>query len=211
MELSQIPIAAASPLAAAGFGGAYYAAGNLELLTLPKLALFSSVRCPAELILKTHDLAQALRQSETAIISGFHSPMEEECLTVLLRGNAPLICCPARSLDKLYMPAVWRQLNQQGRLLLVSPFSSGHDRISSDLAVNRNRFVTALADAVLVTYANPGGRIEELCQTILSWGKPLYTLNSKRNDSLIAGGAVGIEPKDIATIVKEGWFWTRKK
>src|SRR5919107_3381892 len=59
--------------------------GNLDILQQKTLALFCSIKCPGNLILKTYDLAQQLREAEVPIIGGFHSPMERECLTILLR------------------------------------------------------------------------------------------------------------------------------
>ena len=44
------------------------ALGNLEILTHKKLALFCSVKCPAKLILQTHDLAHELAQAGVTVI-----------------------------------------------------------------------------------------------------------------------------------------------
>jgi predicted Rossmann fold nucleotide-binding protein DprA/Smf involved in DNA uptake len=60
--------------------------GNLELLKLEAIALFCSVKCPGNLILKTYDLARQLRDAGTVVISGFHSPMEKECLWIFFRS-----------------------------------------------------------------------------------------------------------------------------
>src|SRR6266487_6902027 len=68
---------------------------NMALLARKLLALFCSTKCPGRLILETYDLAHKLRQAEFAIVSGFHTPVERECLNVLLRGPAPVIICPA--------------------------------------------------------------------------------------------------------------------
>jgi hypothetical protein len=65
--------------------------GNIELINKPMLAIFSSVKCPASLILKAHDYAKETRDGETGIISGFHSPAEQEVLAVLLKGMCPII------------------------------------------------------------------------------------------------------------------------
>ena len=70
-------------------------AGNLDILQRQKLALFCSVKCPGNLILQTYDLARALRDAGIAVIGGFHSPMEKECLELLLRGRQPVVICPA--------------------------------------------------------------------------------------------------------------------
>jgi len=77
------------------------AIGNLELLKHKKLAFFCSVKCPGHLILKAYDLSQSLKEAGVTVIGGFHSPIERECLTILLRGKQPVIVCPARSINGL--------------------------------------------------------------------------------------------------------------
>lgn len=67
---------------------------NLGVLDTRLLALFCSVRCPGDLILKTYDLARSLRAPGMTVISGVHSPMEKECLNLLLHGDQPIIVCP---------------------------------------------------------------------------------------------------------------------
>lgn len=54
---------------------ALHAIGNLELLSQPAIALFCSVECPGDLVLKTYDLAQSLCDRGILVISGFHSPI----------------------------------------------------------------------------------------------------------------------------------------
>src|SRR2546425_10049876 len=73
------------------------ALGNLDILQRQKLALFCSVKCPGNLILQTYDLACALRDAGVTVIGGFHSPMEMECLFLLLLGTTPVISCHGRS------------------------------------------------------------------------------------------------------------------
>src|SRR5580698_11441850 len=83
--------------------------GNLNLLALPKTALFCSARCPGQAILAAYDQAARWRDAGRCIISGFHSPVERECLRILLRGSQPVIICPARSLEKMRLPADWQK------------------------------------------------------------------------------------------------------
>src|SRR5438105_10760417 len=73
--------------------------GNFDILDTHKVALFCSVSCPGNLIVQTYDLAVALRLAGVTVIGGFHSPMEKECLSVLLRGTQPVIVCPARGIE----------------------------------------------------------------------------------------------------------------
>ena len=56
------------------------ALGNLDLLAQPKTALFCSARCPGDAILRAYDQAAKWRDAGRCIISGFHSPVEKECL-----------------------------------------------------------------------------------------------------------------------------------
>ena len=93
--------------------------GERLAIVYQKLALFCSVKCPGNLILQTYDLACALRDAGVTVIGGFHSPMEKECLSLLLRGMQPVIICPARSIERLRLPTSWKALLAEDRLLLL--------------------------------------------------------------------------------------------
>ena len=41
--------------------------------------LFCSSKCPREIILKAHDLAEEFRKVSIPTIGGYHSPVEQEC------------------------------------------------------------------------------------------------------------------------------------
>jgi predicted Rossmann fold nucleotide-binding protein DprA/Smf involved in DNA uptake len=171
--------------------------GNLDILRQKKLALFCSVKCPGNLILQTYDFARILRDEGVTIIGGFHSPMEKECLTLLLRGMQPIIICPARSIERMRIPGEWKAPLAEGRLLLLSPFAEKMRRATVDLARKRNELVAALADEVFVAHAAPGSKTEYFCHDVLAWGKPLLTLESDENAGLIARGAKPIRPDRI--------------
>jgi predicted Rossmann fold nucleotide-binding protein DprA/Smf involved in DNA uptake len=148
------------------------AVGNLNLLALPKTALFCSARCPGSAILPTYDQAAKWRDAGRCVIGGFHSPVEKECLQILLRGDAPVIHCPARGmLERL--PAQWAIAVAAGRLLLLSPFPAQENRVTAGLARRRNEFVAALADEACIAHATPGGQLEQLARKLTAWGVPL--------------------------------------
>jgi len=174
------------------------ALGNLDILRQKKLALFCSVKCPGTLILQTYDLACALRDAGVTVISGFHSPMEKECLSLLLRGTQPVIICPARSIERMRLPAEWKIPLAEGRLLLLSPFGEKLRRVTANLAQRRNEFVAALADAIFIAHAAPGSKTEHFCHDVLTWGKPLLTLEGDENADLIARGARPVRPDRIS-------------
>lgn len=162
-----------------------WALGNLDILQHKAIALFCSVKCPGNLILKTYDLARSLRDKGIVVISGFHSPMERECLDLLLRGKQPVIICQAMRLASKRFPEKYATPLSQGRLLMISPFSDTVRRAQTSTAAIRNEIVSALADKVFVSYAAPRSKTETLCRKIIEWGKPLLTFDSKENNSLI--------------------------
>lgn len=175
-----------------------WALGNLAILQRRLLGFFCSTRCPGEMILQTYDLARALRDAGVTVISGFHSPMEKECLALLLPGTQPVIVCPARSLERMRLPTAWKAPLAQGRLLIASPFAGKQHRITADLARKRNEFVAALADEVFFAYAAPGSKTERFCHDVLAWGKPLLTLENDDNAHLLALGARPIRPENVS-------------
>jgi predicted Rossmann fold nucleotide-binding protein DprA/Smf involved in DNA uptake len=141
------------------------ALGNLDLLSLPMTALFCSARCPGSAILAAYDQSAVWRDTGRCIISGFHSPVEQECLRILLRGKQPIIICPARSLPKR-IPPEWRQPLADGRLLVLSAFPDTETRVTADLARRRNEFVAALADEVYFAHITPAGEMERLSKHV---------------------------------------------
>ena len=173
------------------------ALGNLDILQGKKLALFCSVKCPGALILQTYDLARALRDAGVTVIGGFHSPMEKECLTLLLRGTQPVIVCPARGIERMRLPTAWKALLAENRLLILSPFGVKPRRVTADLAEKRNEFVATLADEVFVVHATRGSKTERFCHDVLTWGKPLLTLGGDDNAHLLTLGARPVRPENI--------------
>ena len=127
--------------------------GNLRLLEEPLTALFCSARCPGDLILMTYDLARVLRNTWTPVIGGFQTPMERECLRLLLRGKQPVVVCPARSIDNMRIPRDWRGPLNEGKLLVISPFLGTVRRATAESAAQRNELVASLAAQVFIAHA----------------------------------------------------------
>jgi predicted Rossmann fold nucleotide-binding protein DprA/Smf involved in DNA uptake len=151
------------------------ALGNPDLLALPKTALFCSARCPGSAILAAYDQAALWRDDGRCIISGFHSPVEQECLRILLRGTQPIIICPARSLPQR-IPAEWQPPLAEGRLLILSGFAAAEKRVTTELATRRNALVAALADEACFAHITPGGQTERLTYRLTEWGVPFSRL-----------------------------------
>lgn len=178
------------------------AIGDPAILHSPLLALFCSAKCPGRLILRTYDLAVALRDAGVAVAGGFHTPMEKECLALLLRGSQPVVVCPARSIAGLRVPPAHREPLAAGRLLLLSPFAESERRITAETAERRNRFVAALAATALVAHAAAGSRTDALCREIARSGTRLLTLDDPANAHLADLGAIPVQPEDVAASMR---------
>ena len=132
------------------------------------------------------------------MIGGFHSPMERECLALLLRGTQPVVVCPARGIENIRLPAAWKQPLAEGRLLILSPFERKHRRATAGLAVMRNRLVAALAEQVFVAHAGTGSKTGQLCRELLAKGQTLWTLASGENNELVGLGAKPVVANGLA-------------
>ena len=130
-----------------------------------------------------------MRDAGVPVIGGFQTSMERECLRLLLRGEQPVVVCPARGIDTMRIPSDWRPALDAGRLLLLSPFPSTVRRPTADLAARRNDLVASLASRVFFAHAAPGSKTEAFARDLAASGKPLLTLDSPANANLAERGA----------------------
>lgn len=163
--------------------------GNRALLEQSFVGLVCSVQCPGSIVIKTFDAIRELRDASVALAGGFHSPMERACLEFLLRGKQPVVVCLAKGLQRPRLPSAWRDAICAGRLLLLSPFDDKVRRTTKATAHVRNRFVAAMATAVLIPHAAAGGNAETIAQEVVASGKPLFTIDDGQNESLLLLGA----------------------
>jgi len=187
--------------------GVIEAIGDETLLDRKKLSLICSQKCPGDVILKTYDFARLVRGSGIAIVSGFHSPIEKDCLPILLRGPDPIIIVQAHRLSTSRLPTEWQKAIEAKRLLLLSPFVAAVSdrrrrseidatvlvrpntakRVTAELAAERNRFVAAISDEILVRFAAPGSKTEALALDLLASDKRVYTFSDRPGPLLDAG------------------------
>lgn len=166
-----------------------HAIGNREILAVPIVGLICSVQCPGSIVIKTFDAIRELRDAGITVAGGFHSPIERECLDFLLRGKRPVVVCPAKGLSHQRLPASWREAIDGGRLLLVTTLDESVNRTTSAQAKVRNQFAAALATAVLISHASPGGKAAALACEVADCGKPLFTFDEPDNQELVQLGA----------------------
>lgn len=147
--------------------------GPVALLATRKTAFFCSARTPGNAILRAHDAARRLRDHGVTVISGFHSPIEKECLRILLRGKQSIIICPARAIDTMRIPTECRAAFEVGRVLFLSPFPKQPKRVTNESALRRNEVVAALADEVFIAHITPDGQTERMAAMLKQWRVPV--------------------------------------
>jgi hypothetical protein len=152
--------------------------GDIQILKQPKTAFFCSNKCPGGVILRAYHAATLWRDEGRVIVSGFHSPVERDCLRILLRGTQPIIACPARTLAGFRIPIEWRPALDSGRMLLLSPFQANVRRTSARLAAQRNEFVASLADEAVFAHVTLGGLTDRLKTLLFAAGRPVRKLEA---------------------------------
>ena len=86
-----------------------------------------------------------MRDAGVPVMGGFQTPLEGECLRLLLRGEQPVVVCPARGIDKMRVPRDWSPALDGGRLLVLSPFPATVRRPTKELATQRKVLLGAEA------------------------------------------------------------------
>ena len=146
-----------------------HAVGPVALLRARRTALFCSARSPGDAILRAHDAARRMRDEGITVISGFHSPIEKECMQILLRGKQPIIVCPARDIHAMRIPIEYRSAFDSGRILFLSPFAGPVRRVTKESAAQRNEFVAALADDAFIPHVSPNGETARIVEMLAVW------------------------------------------
>lgn len=150
----------------------YSCIGNDEILKNYKVGFFCSQKCPPDLILPIYDKAKEWRENKACVISGFHTTVEKDVLHYLLKGEQPVIICPARSLEKIKIDSELKKEIEKGRVLLISNLPN--KRISKKYSLERNLFVAEMADEIIIGYAKPGGTLEKICEDVKKSDKKIF-------------------------------------
>jgi hypothetical protein len=60
------------------------ALGDMAVMHNRLVGLVCSIRCPGSIVIKAFDTIRELRDAGVVVIGDFHSPMERQCLDILL-------------------------------------------------------------------------------------------------------------------------------
>ncbi|MCL5268491.1 MAG: DNA-protecting protein DprA [Bacteroidetes bacterium] len=168
---------------------AVWTIGNAEILKCKLLALFCSRKFPGMVLRKSHDFAADLRKNGTPIIGGFQTPVEKMCLEIFLKGEQPIVICPARGIQNMRVEREWAVPIEEGRLLLVSPFGARQRRPTKSTAETRNKFVAAASDRLFILHAAANSRTLAFADEILAEEREVLTFDIKENENLKKLGA----------------------
>jgi predicted Rossmann fold nucleotide-binding protein DprA/Smf involved in DNA uptake len=149
--------------------------GAESLLDMPMTAFFASRQCTGAAIRLGMDWALAQGARKHAVISGFHSPLEQSILTVMLQAKSPVVAVLARAVGDAKLPVTWQEPLQQGLMAVVSGERPA-GRLTAAQAMERNQLAASLAGQIVVAHASPGGQLECSCECWTAQGMRLEKL-----------------------------------
>ena len=123
--------------------------GNPALLAEPLLGFIASRQCPGHVFIETLERVPQWAKAGRVLVSGFHSPLEQQVLHSLLRRQGRAVKVLARHLPpgRDYRPATLeREPLTQGRLLILSASPVTENRTTRASALARNGLVITLSD-----------------------------------------------------------------
>lgn len=136
--------------------------GETALLAESLLSLIASRECPGHVLLETLERVPEWVQSGRVIVSGFHSPLEQQVLRSVLRRKGRAIKVLARGMSDYRLTAEEREPLATGRLLVITACPSEVRRTTRDTALARNRLVLALASEIVAPYVAAGSPLAAL-------------------------------------------------
>jgi predicted Rossmann fold nucleotide-binding protein DprA/Smf involved in DNA uptake len=132
--------------------------GNQALLALPMAAFFASRQCPGIAIRAALDWALEQARSKTPVISGFHSPLEQSVLKILLEARSPTVIMLARPVENSRLPPDWKAAINLGNLAVVGPITKT-ERITEESATERNDTAAMIAEKIVIAHVDQNGTL----------------------------------------------------
>ncbi len=127
-------------------------AGATALLAEPLLGFIASRECPGHVLLETLDRVPEWVKTGRVIVSGFHSPLEQQVLRSVLRRKGRVVKVLARGMTDYRPTTEEREPLAAGRMLVITACPPEVRRITRETALARNRLVLALASEIIAPY-----------------------------------------------------------
>lgn len=135
--------------------------GNKDILNNYKIGFLSSMKCPAEVVLKSYEWAKYQRNEGNCVVCGNHSQIEQDVFDILLKGEQPLVLVLPRGLKKRWDKS-WLENIEKKRLLIISPFLKDITRVTRVTAIQKNKTIINQSDKIVVGYKSPNGQLDRL-------------------------------------------------
>lgn len=119
--------------------------GNAALLDELLLGLIASRECPGHVLLETLARVPEWVKAGGAIVSGFHSPLEQRVLRSVLRRNGRVVKVLARGMSEYRLQPEEREPLAAGRMLVITACPPEVRRTTRESALASNRLILALA------------------------------------------------------------------
>lgn len=133
-----------------------FSVGNTALLNEPLLGLLASRECPGSVLLETLDRVPQWIKENRIILSGFHSPLEQQVLRSVLRREGRVVKLLARGLTDYRVPSGELEALDDGRLLVLTACPPEVRRTIRATALERNRLLLVLASEVVAPHIAEG-------------------------------------------------------
>jgi predicted Rossmann fold nucleotide-binding protein DprA/Smf involved in DNA uptake len=127
-------------------------AGETALLAEPLLGLIASRECPGHVLLETLDRVPEWVKAGRVIVSGFHSPLEQQVLRSVLRRKGRVVKVLARAMTEYHPAAEEREPLAAGRMLIITASPPEVHRTTRETALARNQLVLNLAMEIVVPH-----------------------------------------------------------
>ena len=126
------------------------------------MGFIASRECPGRVFLEILEMVPQWVKAEKVIVSGFHSPLEQQVLHSALRRKARLVKVLARGMTRYHPTENERQPWDAGQLLVITAFPPEVQRTTRETALARNRLVLALANEIVVPHVSEGSPLAGL-------------------------------------------------
>ena len=136
--------------------------GAAGLLQGPLTAFFASRQCPGTVIRAATDWALQQARERCAVIGGFHSPLEQSVLRLLVEAGGSVVIVLARPVAGASLNSAWHDALDAGKMAVVSRSVSTR-RLTEQAADDRNELAARLADRTVIAHASPGGHLSQQC------------------------------------------------
>jgi hypothetical protein len=150
--------------------------GNMKLLEQNIVAYFCSQHYRPKAIMTSYDWAYSL--SNQVVVSTFHSPLERDVLSILIKQKVPVIIMLPRRMYRR-IPEQFQQALAEGRILFISLSADNVIRVGKENAHKANLYALSLAQEVVFGCVNPGSNTEKIYQKAIEIQPAKMTILNK--------------------------------